>query len=123
MNPFNQKVKGFYVFLFILFLTGTTYAQTTKPHFLIKNTRSAEENDKIYEGIKDIDFRAHRFYSKRRVIKFSNSPVEVELFSAKELEELYSRPVSPLTLMNNVPKEEVEFFYHPGGVVKMIIKK
>ena len=98
------------------------FSQTSKPHFDIKNAASPEETNKIYNAVKDFDFEQYRFYNKRRVIKFSNSNTFLELYSAKELLDIYQRPVHPLNIMNDTPTKELEFIYFPeAGKVKISI--
>ena len=88
-------------------------AQTAKPHFVI-HTQNADDIPNYEHALKDFDFDSYRFYDKRRIIKFTNSSATIELYSAKELLDIYGKPVSPFTLMDNKPKKEIEFYFYPS---------
>jgi hypothetical protein len=107
------------ILLFTAF-SKTGIAQTAKPHFVIHNPGNAADNPNYEYALKDFDFDSYRFYDKRRTIKFTNSDVTIELYSAKELLDIYGKPVSPFTLMDNKPKKEIEFYFYPSqGKVKI----
>jgi hypothetical protein len=115
-------LRSFFI-LFILSCSQIGLAQITKPHFEIKNAKDQKESTAFYNAVKDVNFEEYRFYSERRVIRFVNSPVTIELFSAKELLDMYQRPVHELNILNNKAKKEIEFQYFPqSGSAKAIIK-
>jgi hypothetical protein len=118
MKNINYLKIGFVFLLF--FSLNNSFAQSAKPHFVIKNVDAPEETIKYYSAFKDFDFEQYRFYGKRRIIKFSNSNAILELFSAQELADLYQREVHPLNIMNDSPIKEIEFIYFPEeGKVKI----
>jgi hypothetical protein len=107
-------------FLLLLSFSNRAISQTSKQHFIIQNAGSPEETIKYTNALKDFDFEQYRFYSKRRIIKFSNTNAVIELLSAKELLDLYQRPIHPFNIMNNTPSKEIEFYYFSdSGKVKI----
>jgi hypothetical protein len=98
----------------LFFVFSHNLSAQSKPHFVINNAGSPQAAADYAAAIKDFDFDAYRFYDQRRTIKFAESNVTIELYSAKELLDLYGKPLSPLTLMNNKPTKLIEFIYFPA---------
>ena len=112
--------KAFLTILLFAAFTKSGNAQTAKPHFIIHNPGNTDDNPNYEYALKDFDFDSYRFYDKRRIIKFTNTDVTIELYSAKELLDIYQKPISPFTLMDNKPKKEIEFYFYPSqGKVKI----
>jgi hypothetical protein len=119
MKNINNLKLGF-VFLFLIFLGNKSFSQTTKAHFVILNGGSAENTERYYNAVKNFDFEQYRFVDKRRVIKFTNTEVKIELFSARELLDLYHREIHPSNIKNNIADKEIEFYYFPeSGQAKL----
>ena len=118
-NFFKHVSNAALTILLVVAFSRAGFAQTAKPHFIIHT--SATQDIPNYEyALKDFDFDSYRFYDKRRIIKFTNSDATIELYSAKELLDIYGKPVSPFTLMDNKPKKEIEFYFFPSeGKVKI----
>jgi hypothetical protein len=111
--PKLSSLKTLLILFLMAFATSRVFAQTTKPHFEIRNAGSSEEQAKYYSALKDFDFEKYRFIEKRRVIGISNSDVTIELYSAKELLLLYNREVHPDNLKTGQPVNEIRFLYFP----------
>ena len=111
----------FVLFLFIA-ITKSSFAQGSKPHYVVNNPGDAKETAGYYDLLSNFDFDQYRFYDKRRTIKFVNNNVTVDLYSAKELLETYQKPVSPFTIMDNVPKKDIAFFLN-GGKIQLVTLK
>lgn len=112
--------KAILSIVFIVSLLSNGHAQTAKPHFVIHNPGNVADNAKYEYALKEFDFDSYRFYSKRRILKFTNTDVTIELYSAKELLEMYQKPISPFTIMDDTPKKEIEFYFYPSqGKVKI----
>jgi hypothetical protein len=119
MKHINYLTVAF-VFLLMITINNKLFSQNAKPHYIIQNGGSPEETLKYSNALKDFDFEQYRFYNKRRIIKFTNSNATIELFSAKELLDLYQRPVHPFNIMNDIPTNDIEFLYFPTeGKVKI----
>jgi hypothetical protein len=107
----------------MLCIYSRVVAQTSKPHFEIKNAKDQKEAAAYLNALKDVDFEKFRFYSQRRTIHFINSPVIIELFSAQELLDLYGRPIHDANIRNNKALKDIQFEYFPeSGAAKAIIK-
>ncbi len=112
--------KAILTIVLIISFSRSGHAQTAKPHFVIHNPGNVADNPKYENALKEFDFDSYRFYTKRRHIKFTNTDVTIELYSAKELLEMYQKPISPFTLMDDTPKKEIEFYFYPSqGKVKI----
>lgn len=105
-------------FLFF-FLFQKVSAQNIKPHYVIKNASDKLEVQKYNNLLKKFVFDQYRFYDKRRTIKFTNSNITVELFSAKELLEIYQKQISPFTIMDTIAKKEIAFYLN-GGKIQIV---
>ena len=119
-----SKISKAIIILFLLFsITKTISAQSGKAHYVINNPDNVVQTS-IYEtAFKDFDFASYRFYDKRRVIKFVNSTTTIELYSAKELLELYQKPINPSTIMDNTPKKDIAFVLYGGKVQVVTLQK
>ncbi|MDF2435665.1 MAG: hypothetical protein K0Q95_41 [Bacteroidota bacterium] len=119
----TSQFKFFSVFILLVFIETGLFAQTSKPHFEIKNAKDQKEAAIFYNSLKDMDLEQFRFYSERRVISCVNSAVTIELYSAKELLDLYQRPVHDANIRDNKALKTIEFIYYPeAGIAKAIIK-
>ena len=112
----------FFLFLFLI-VDLTAFAQGVKPHYVVNNAGNAKETENYYYLLSNFSFDEYRFYDKRRTITFVKSAVTVELYSAKELLETYQKPISPLTIMDNIPKTDIAFLLYAGKVQIVKIKK
>src|ERR1043165_2497228 len=106
----------------LLVFSISAFAQGSKPHFVINNPDKPAEVQVYYDMLKDFNFESYRFLDQRRVIKFVNSNVTLELYSAKELKTLYQKEISPLTIMDNKPKSNIAFLVQGGKVQVVTIK-
>jgi hypothetical protein len=102
--------------------TSTALAQGAKPHYAFANA-SADEAAKFTELLKDFNLDGYRCYNKRRTIHFLNSNVSVDLYSAKELLDTYGKAISPLTIMNDTPTEEIAFLLLNGKIQIVKVQK
>ncbi len=119
-NFFGQISKVILILILLTAFSKPVAAQNAKPHFIVHNPGNTEEIPNYEYALKEFDFDQYRFYDKRRIIKFANSEATIELYSAKELLDLYQKPISPFTLMDNKPKKEIEFYFFPSeGKVKI----
>jgi len=112
----------FFLFL-VLIIDVTAFAQGAKPHYVVNNAGDAKETENYYYLLSNFNFDQYRFYDKRRTITFVKSAVTVELYSAKELLETYQKPISPLTIMDNIPQTDIAFLMNAGKVQIVKIKK
>ena len=93
-----------------------------KPHYIVNNPGDAKETSSYYDLLSNFNLDEYRFLDKRRTIKFVNSDVTVDLYSAKEMLDIYGKPISPLTIMDNVPKKNIAFFLY-GGKIQIVTLK
>lgn len=119
---FQQSVKTIIILFSFFAFSQSTFAQGSKPHYVINNAVDAKDLANYYDILKDFDFDEYRFYDKRRTIKFVKSNVTVDLYSAKELLDIYQKPISPLTIMDNVAKTTVSFLLYAGKVQIITVK-
>ncbi|CAN5416378.1 hypothetical protein BH10BAC1_BH10BAC1_03360 [soil metagenome] len=119
----TSKISKTIFMLFLFFaLSNSSFAQGSKPHFLVNNTGDAKETASYYDLLSNFNLDEYRFYDKRRTIKFVNSNVTVELYSAKELLEIYQKPISPFTIMDNIAKKDISFYLN-GGKIQIVTLK
>ncbi len=111
----------FFLFLFLI-IDVTAFAQGAKPHYVVNNAGDAKATENYYYLLSNFSFDQYRFFDKRRTITFIKSAVTVELYSAKELLETYQKPISPLTIMDNIPKTDIAFLMNAGKVQIVKIK-
>jgi hypothetical protein len=120
----SVTAKAACIFFLLFTLSNSVNAQTvSKPHYTVYNTANAEETAKYTELLANFDFDQYRFYDKRRTIHFINSNITVDLYSAKELLDIYGKQVSPFTIMDNTPKQEIGFLMYAGKVQIVNVKK
>ena len=122
MRKFCYFIKPLKIlsFLMVFFIyTQKSEAQVSKPHFVINNAVDTIEVQLYYNILKEFDFDEYRYFDQRRTIKFTNSNITIDLYSAKELLDIYQKPVSPFTIMNNVAIKEISFFLN-GGKVQIV---
>ena len=55
----------------------------------------------------------YRFYDKRRIIQFEGTTATIELYSAKELLEIYGKPVAESTIMSGTTFRDITFSIYP----------
>jgi len=144
------KIK-YFTFLFLLFFYSTyaqeKRAQRSDSRIDLSAEISADKNNPsvLYELIqkrhfdfhfydKSIDtleyykaayyfnrFNNYRFYNKRRVINFSNKKVSIELYSVKELEEMYNKKVQQYLSEDKKNYPEIEFIFYNGNLKELLI--
>lgn len=104
-------MKKFILIIFVSFLFFTAFAQESKKeHFIIHSTDSSIDIDKFYFAVDNWGhINEYRFYEKRRTISFMDEGVTLELYSAKELLELYGKQISPVTIMPLDEYKEISF--------------
>lgn len=115
-----------YVLSAILFIaTFGAYAQTNKldisKTFVIHCKNPADVQKYYNAAIKvnkhpDGDLDMYRFYEKRRNIEFTGTSDYIELLSAKELNEKYGKPISPLTIRQGQPYNDITFAINLDGI-------
>jgi hypothetical protein len=115
--------KALFTLAFMFIFQYTIFAQNGKNHFVINNPDKPAETQIYYDALREFDFASYRFYDKRRIIKFVNSNVTLELYSAKELLDTYQKPINPSTLMDNVPKKDIAFLMTGGKIQVVSLKK
>lgn len=122
---FSNFLKTIFVLFLFFAFTKTSFSQEgkTKAHYVVNNAADAKETVSYTELLSQFNFEQYRFYDKRRTIKFINNNITVDLFSAKELLEVYGKPISPLTIMDNIPKKDIAFLLNGGKVQIVTVKK
>jgi hypothetical protein len=102
-------------FIFI-FCAGIVFAQTSgKKHFIIHrvdNTVDISKYQQAADSWGQLD--QFRLMEKRRTIYFTDHKATIELYSAKELEEMFGKEISPLTIKTDTYRE-IEFEVIPSG--------
>jgi hypothetical protein len=111
--------KAMLTLAFLVLINTGARAQGSKPHFAISNPDKPADTQFYYDALKDFDFAKYRFYDKRRTIKFINSTVTLELYSEKELHDLYQKAIDPQTIMDNTAQTDIAFMVY-GGKVQMV---
>ncbi|MDQ3190424.1 MAG: hypothetical protein M3Q58_02420 [Bacteroidota bacterium] len=104
-------MKRFHLLIFACLFVNISFAQNSvKKHFVINTINPSFNIDKYVfaaENWGSID--EYRLYDKRRVIAFRDKGVTIELFSAKELLELYGKQIPPRTIMPNESYQDIFF--------------
>lgn len=121
-NVFMKSIKYLLALLIICFAVDT-FAQFVELNktFEIHSSNSKEDLKKYYDaasldgGHEDGNFDMYRFYDKRRKIEFTGSEAYIELYSAKELNEKYGKPISPLTIQEGQPYQNITFVVNLDG--------
>ncbi|MGZ3863096.1 MAG: PKD domain-containing protein [Bacteroidia bacterium] len=85
--------------IFSLLISFTFSAQNDykRPNLVLINPYS-EVSLKYEKALTHTDFEEYRLLNERRRIPIAGTDIEVELFSANELNQKYGTPISPLTL-------------------------
>lgn len=99
----------------LLLISGTTaFAQDkAKSHYIIHNPDPNIPISAYQEAIEKKDLDSFRFYDTRRTIKIADSQTTIEIFSAKELLDLYGKPISPFTIKDPSKATNIEFIFSP----------
>ena len=111
----NHKAMKVRVIIYILLvlsfnkLSAQTEKELKKTSFIIHCDASV--NKQKYEDAADNygQLDQFRFYDKRRIVKFKNVNVSIELYSAKELLDKYKKLISPLTIKAGQKYKDVWF--------------
>lgn len=121
----NIKTDMKYLFSAIVFFaTLGSYAQTNNldisKTFVIHCKNQADVAKYYNAAIKtnehpDGDLDMYRFYDKRRNIEFTGTSDYIELLSAKELNEKYGKPISPLTIRVGQSYNNITFAINLDG--------
>ncbi|MFL5762293.1 MAG: hypothetical protein ACJ77K_00015 [Bacteroidia bacterium] len=119
---FRNSIGVLLASVLLIAFSGEIKAQGAKPHYAINNA-SADEANKYTELLKDFNLDGYRCYDKRRTIHFLNSNASVDLYSAKELLDTYGKAISPLTIMDNTPKQDIAFLVVSGKIQIVTIQK
>ena len=103
-------------FVFAFPLLGQNETTSKKVHFIVHSDNPTVDINKYADALDNYGkLDQFRFYSKRRVIRFQKSNVSVELYSAKELFDLYKKTVSPFTIGDFQKYNEIEFALTSDG--------
>ena len=124
-TPLSRLLKTIFIlFLFFVFTkTGFSQDSKVKQHYVVNNAADSKEAASYSDLLSQFNFDQYRFYDKRRTITFVNNSVTIDLYSAKELLDTYGKVVSPLTIMDNVPKKNIAFFLNGGKIQIVTLKK
>jgi len=97
-------------------LVAQTQPNAKKTHFIIHTDNPNDDIAKYEQAIITYGkLDQYRFYNTRRKILFQNSTVWVELYSAKELLDLYGKQISPFTIKDGQKYKEIEFAFTLDG--------
>lgn len=116
MKRLTFKIKQGVLFALLLFgFLKTYYAQeiitkdNSKIHYEIKNLNSYPNPDFVIQAAAEFTkFDEIRFTDRRRAVKLKNTNVIIELYSAKELKELYNKEICLLNIDPSKPYNDVE---------------
>jgi hypothetical protein len=111
-NSLALTFRGVILFVFIL-LSSSLSAQKSKSHYLLHNPDPAIPAAVYEEAINKKNFEEFRYVDARRTIKFSGSSASIELFSAKELLELYGKAIHPMNIKYPASAASIEFILYP----------
>ena len=89
----------FLLIAFMLYASFINAQPSKKQHFIIHAVDKSINISK-YEQAAELygQLDKYRFYDKRRTIAFTDSKATIELYSAKELLDIYGKEISPLTV-------------------------
>lgn len=107
--------------VFFFAFQSFSFAQGSKPHYVVNN--AGTETAKYYQLLDNFNFDQYRLLDKRRTVKFMNSAITVDLYSAQELKDTYQKAISPLTIMDNTIKNDIIFLMNGGKVQIVPLKK
>ena len=118
-NRRSNFLKIIIISLLTFFLTQKAYGQTDKQHYVFHGVTNEKETEEYSHSISTFgQLDQFRFLNERRIIKFSNSQVSIELFSAEELEKKYGKQISPLTIFEKDKAQKIAFEVTPNGSIK-----
>lgn len=110
---------------FLSFIALNSFAQNAniplEKTFEIHSKNANENLGKYYaaasqRNINDVcDLDRYRFYNERRTIAFLGSDAYIVLYSAKELNEKYGKPVSSYTIQKGQSYPEITFAVNLDG--------
>lgn len=118
----NLSIKFSTICLTFLMSSFFVYGQVDSPplskeHFIFHKNGADIDVEKltkyIYSGYFDLD--PYRFYDKRRIIEIDHAGATIELYSAKELFDIYGKIVSDFTIMPGAPFKEIYFTVYPDS--------
>jgi len=99
-----------------LSLVGQTQTPVKKVHYIIHTDNPNDDIAKYENAITNYGkLDEYRFYNGRRIIRFQHSTVSIELYSAKELLDLYNKAISPFTIKDGQKYRNVEFAFTMDG--------
>ena len=114
------------VFLTTICLTWLLCSAATQPkqQYRIFNAKGVEVTNVLCEkALTGLVLDRYRMLETRRNIflepEGTTELIRVELFSAKELESMYGKPISPLTLKEKIVKQNPVFILFKVGVLKI----
>jgi hypothetical protein len=113
MKQSTNAVKGIITLLCLLLFSFTSTAQKAKEHYVLHHADSKIDAATYKQALDNKELDGFRFLDKRRIIKFEGSATTVELYSAKELLDLYGKQISPLTIKNSAAAQQIEFIIFP----------
>lgn len=91
------------------YISAQNPTQPVKSHFAVLNFHNENELSRAQSaGEKFFEFDQFRFLDSRRQIHIKNTDIIIELFSANELETIYGKLISPLTIMPGQDYLEIE---------------
>jgi len=95
----------------LAFCVNLSKAQNTgKKHFIIHRIDQSADLSKYEQAASNWNqLDNYRFYDKRRTISFTDSKVTIELYSAKELLEMFGKQIAPGTIMDEKNIREIAF--------------
>ena len=97
-------------------LVGQTQTKVKKIHFIIHTDNPNDNIAKYENAINNYGkLDEFRFYSARRTIQFQNTTAWIELYSAKELLDLYGKKISPFTIKDGQKYQDIEFAFTMDG--------
>ena len=87
----------------------------SKEHFIIHQNGANIDVEKLtsYLNTGYFNLDEYRFYDKRRIIQFEGTTATIELYSAKELLEIYGKPVAESTIMSGTTFKDITFAIYP----------
>lgn len=113
-----MRVKFFFVFILIVFLSDNSFSQvydfknSTKVHYRVVNIESYINPDFLQQAAYEFSgFDSLRFVNERRVIPVKGTQVFIELYSGVELLEMYGKEISPLNIPSNNDVTSYQFVF------------
>jgi hypothetical protein len=117
----KNTITKIYTLCLTMLLSGFfVYGQTettvkSKEHYIIHQNGSKIDVEKLtsYLNTGFFNLDEFRFYDKRRIIEFEGTTATIELYSAKELFEIYGKHVAESTIMPGTTFKEITFAIYP----------